>query len=139
EPASGQVAEQSHDTRELLRVPTIVQAVARSGPRWWSLLADDRRMDASGLTDLACPEIVPDTGQHDRLSIGVLSGLHLPVRVLGQDAVRNRGLRAEAANLVEVHVVQLFEEPRLLALRERRQEVRHPNPLEQGAKLRIKN
>src|SRR4029077_961733 len=48
EPAGGQVAEQSHDTLELLRVPTIVEAVARSGPRRRTLLADNPCLDASG-------------------------------------------------------------------------------------------
>src|SRR5262245_38076805 len=129
EPAGGQVAEQSHDTLELLRVPAIVEAVARSGPRWWILLADDRRGDACGLTGLACPEVAPDTGQHDRLAIRVLRGLHLPVRGLRHDPERDPALRAEAANLLEVHVVQLLEEPRLLDFRQHRQEVRHPRPL----------
>src|SRR5437899_5391731 len=127
-PAGGQVAEQSHDTLEFLRVPTIVEAVARSKPCRWILLADDLRRDAGGLTDMACPEIAADTRQHDRLSIGVLRGLHLPVRVLGHDPVRDSALRTEAANLLEVHVVQLSKEPRPLACRELRQEVRHPNP-----------
>src|SRR5262245_17135478 len=57
EPASSQVAEQSHDTLELLRVPTIVEAVTRSKPRWWILLANDLRGDPGGLTDLARREV----------------------------------------------------------------------------------
>ena len=78
--------------------------------------------------DLAYPEIAADTGQHDRFSIGILRGLHLPVRVFGHDPVRDRALRTEAANLLEVHVVQLLKEARPRAFRELRQEVRHPNP-----------
>src|SRR5207247_10537628 len=108
EPARGQVAKQSHDTLELLRVPTIVEAWARSGPRGRILLADDLCGDAGRPTDLACREIAPDTGQHDRLSIGVFRSPHLPVRVLGHDPVRDPALRAEAATLLEVHVVQIF-------------------------------
>ena len=126
EPAGGQVAEQSHDTLELFRVPTIVEAVARSEPHWRIFLADDLRRDACGLTDLAGREIAADTGQHDRFSIGVLRRLHLPVRGLGHDPVRDLALRTEAANLLEVHVIHLFKEPRLFAFRELRQEVPDP-------------
>src|SRR5206468_3159219 len=124
EPSGGQITKQPHDPLELLCVPTIVEAIARSEPRRRTLLADDLYGDASGLTDLACPEITSDTGQHDWLSIGVLCGLHLPVRVLGHDPVRDPARRAAAADLLEVHVVQLFKEPCLLALGEPRQEVR---------------
>src|SRR4029450_1675149 len=113
-----------HDTLELLRIPTIVETIARSGPRRRPLLADNLCGDAGGLTDLACCEIAPDTGQHDRLSISVLRGLHLAVRGLHHDPVRNSALRAEAANLLEVHVVQFLEEPRALGRGELRQEVR---------------
>ena len=113
----------------LLRVPAIVQAVATSEPRWWILLADDLRGDERGRTHLACREVAADTGQHDRLSIGVFRGLHLPVRVLGHDLVRDPACGAEATNLLEVHVVQLLKEPRLLAFGELRQEVRHSRSL----------
>src|SRR3954467_15826105 len=125
EPAGGQVAEQPHDTLVLLRVPAIVQAVVPSEPRWRILLAHDLRGDERGRTHLACREVAADTGQHDRLSIGVFRGLHLPVRVLGHDLVRDPAYGAEATNLLEIHVVQLLKEPRLLAFGELRQEVRH--------------
>src|SRR5262245_26639763 len=125
ESAGRQVTERPHDTLLLLRVPAIVQAVATSEPRRRILLADDLRRDERRRTNLACREVVADTGQHDRLSIGVLRGLHLPVRALGHDLVRNPARGAEGTNLVEVHVVQLLKEPRLLALGEPRQEVRH--------------
>src|SRR6185503_14919256 len=82
EPAAGQVAEQPQDSLEFLRIPPIVEAVARSEPRRRILLAHDLCGDAGRETDLACREIAPDTGQHDRLSIGVFRGPHLPVRVL---------------------------------------------------------
>lgn len=125
EPASGQIPEQSHDSGEVLRVPTIVEAVSRSDPRGRIVFADDLGGDAGGLTHLTGREVAANTGQHDRLSIGILRGLHLPVRVLGHDPERDPALRAEAANLLEVQVVQLFEEPCSLALRELRQEIRH--------------
>src|SRR5436190_19979718 len=129
EPAGGQVAEQPHDTLVLLRVPAIVQAVATSEPRWRILLADDLRGDERGRTHLACREVAADTGQHDRLSIGVFRGLHLSVRVFGHDLVRDPACGAEATNLLEVHVVQLLEEPRLFAFGKLRQEVRHSRSL----------
>src|SRR6185436_8628067 len=75
ESSGGQITKQPHDTLELLRVPTIVETIARSWPRRRTLLADNPCGDASGLTDLACCEIAPDTGQYDRLSISVLRGL----------------------------------------------------------------
>src|SRR5207247_4457649 len=100
-----------------------------SEPRWRILLADDLCGDERGRTRLACREVAADTGQHDRLSIGVFRGLHLPVRVLGHDLVRDPACGAEATNLLEVHVVQLLKEPRLLAFGELRQEVRHSRSL----------
>ena len=109
EPSGGQITKQPHDTLELLRIPTIVETIARSGPSRRTLLADNLCGDAGGLTDLARCEIAPDTGQHDRLSISVLRGLHLAVRGLRHDPVRDSALRAEAANLLEVHVVQFLE------------------------------
>src|SRR5262245_17736741 len=60
-------------------------------------------------------------------------GLYPPVRVLGRDPVRDPALRTEAANLLEVHVVQLFEEPGLLGLRELRQIIRHPQAFRASA------
>src|SRR5207249_7369607 len=93
------------------------------------LLASDLCGDECGRTHLACREVAADTGQHDLLSIGVFRGLHLPVRVLGHDLVRDPACGAEATNLLEVHVVQLLKEPRLLAFGELRQEVRHSRSL----------
>src|SRR5438270_219126 len=95
--AGGQITKQPHDTLKLLRVPTIVEAIAKSGPPRRTLLADNLYGDASGLTDLACFEIAPDTGQHDRFSISVFRGLHLAVRGLRHDPIRDSVLRAEAA------------------------------------------
>src|SRR5439155_20999716 len=48
---------------------------------------------------------------------------------LGHDLVRDPACGAEATNLLEVHVVQLLKEPRLLAFGELRQEVRHSRSL----------
>src|SRR6185503_8463876 len=125
EPASGQVAQQPHDSLELLCVPAIVEAVARFEPRWRRLLADDLRGDAGGLASLACREVAANTGQCDWLSIDVLRCLHLSIRVLSHDPVRDPALGAEASNFLEVHVVQLFKQPCPLALREPRQKVGH--------------
>src|SRR5204862_1356260 len=119
-------------TLELLRIPTIVETIARSGPRRRTLFADNLCGDAGGLTDLACCEIAPDTGQHDRLSISVLRGPHLAVRGLRHDPVRDSARGAEAANLLEVHVVQFLEEPRALARGELRQQVRHANAFQRA-------
>src|SRR6202008_4672527 len=92
ESTGGQVAEQSHDTIELLRVPTIVEAVSRSNPRGRLFLADDPGWNAGGMTDLTCREVAADTRQYDWLSISILRGLHLSVRVLGHDPVRDPAL-----------------------------------------------
>src|SRR3982750_1394579 len=112
EPAGGQVAEQPHDTLVLLRVPAIVEAVATSEPRWRILLADDFRGDQRGRTDLACREVAAGTGPHGRLSSGVCRDLHLAVLVLGHDLVRDAAGGTKATYLLQVHVVQLLEEPR---------------------------
>jgi len=46
-------------------------------------------------------------------------------RSVSHDPVRDPAIRAEAANLLEVHVVQHFKEPGLLVLSDLRQEIRH--------------
>src|SRR5262249_45240576 len=113
------------DACVFLRIPAIVKTFARSGPRGWIILSYDFSGDACRLTYLTSLQVTPNPSQHDGLSISVFRCFHFSLRLLGQDLVRDPAIGAEAANFLQVQVVQLLEEPCLLLLREVRQEVWH--------------
>src|SRR5690242_6678769 len=114
ESAISQLTERPHDAGVLLRVPAIIQTLARSGPHGWIVVPDDRRGDKGRLTDLAGGQVMADASQHDGLSINILRGLHLAVGIFGQNLVWDPAFGTERANLFEVQVVQLLEKSCLL-------------------------
>src|SRR5207247_489225 len=114
------------DRMTLLRVPAIIQTVARSRPRGWIVVPHDLRGDAGRLTYLAGGQVMADASQHYGLSINILRGLHLSVGILGENLVWDPAIGTETANLSEVQVVQLLEESCLHVFCELREQVRHP-------------
>ena len=75
------------------------------------------------MTGLAGRQVMADARQHDWLSIRILCGHHLSVRILRQNLPGDAALRTEPANLSEVQVVQLFEQPGSLVLGKLREQV----------------
>src|SRR5690349_3097348 len=106
EPAIGEFTERPDDALVLLRVPTVIQTVARSRPRGWIVGSQDRCGNARRLTRIAGGQVMADACQHYGLSINILRGLHLSVGILGQNLVWDPAIRTETAKLLKVQVVQ---------------------------------
>src|SRR5262245_3058652 len=87
EPAIREFTERADNAHVLLRVPAVIQTVARSKSRWWIVVPYDLSRDAGRLTHLAGGQVAANASQHDWLSISILCDFCLSFGILGQDFV----------------------------------------------------
>src|SRR5262249_6005392 len=108
--ATGELRESLYDAHVLLRVPAIIQAVARSGPQRWVVEPHDSLWDTARFTYLARGQVMADARQYYRFSISIFGGSYLSAGIFGQNTERDPASGAETANLFEVHVIHLLEQ-----------------------------